>query len=164
MRTNYPFNRLVIFVLAFFLHQGIQAQISAVVFNEKEMPLAFANVLLLKASDTSLIKGAITEKDGLFRIDDVNDGTYLLEISMIGFQTYRSTVFEVKNKKPIKELGNLVIKEDVALLEAVDVVAKKPLFEQKIDRMLINVENSITAAGATALEILERSPGVVVNR
>lgn len=164
MRTNYPFIRLFIFVLFFFLHQGIQAQISTVVFNEKETPLAFANVLLLKASDTSLVKGAITEKDGLFRIDDVNDGTYLLEISMIGFQTYRSTVFEVKNKKPIKELGSLVIKEDVALLEAVDVVAKKPLFEQKIDRMLINVENSITAAGATALEILERSPGVVVNR
>ena len=164
MRTNYPFNHLFIFVLAFFLHQGIQAQISAVVFNEKETPLAFANVLLLKASDTSLVKGTITENNGLFRIDDVNDGTYLLEISMIGFQTYRSTVFEVKNKKPIKDLGNLVIKEDVALLEAVDVVAKKPLFEQKIDRMLINVENSITAAGATALEILERSPGVVVNR
>jgi Outer membrane protein beta-barrel family/Carboxypeptidase regulatory-like domain len=164
MRTNYTFSRLFIFVLFFFLYQSIQAQISAVVFNEKEMPLAFANVLLLKASDTSLIKGAITENNGLFRIDDVNDGTYLLEISMIGFQTYRSTVFEVKNKKPTKELGNLVIKENVALLEAVDVVAKKPLFEQKIDRMLINVENSITAAGATALEILERSPGVVVNR
>ncbi len=164
MRTNYPFYRLFIFVLFFFLQQGIQAQISAVVFNEKEIPLAFANVLLLKASDTSLVKGTISENNGVFRIDDVNDGTYLLEISMIGFQTYRSTVFEVKNKKPIKDLGNLVIKEDVALLEAVDVVAKKPLFEQKIDRMLINVENSITAAGATALEILERSPGVVVNR
>ena len=164
MRTIHRFNRLVIFVLVCFLQQGIQAQISAVVFNEKETPLAFANVLLLKASDTSLVKGAITENDGLFRIDDVNDGTYLLKISLIGFQTYRSAVFEVKNKKPIKELGKMVIKEDVALLETVDVVAKKPLFEQKIDRMLINVENSITAAGATALEILERSPGVVVNR
>ncbi|WP_353480397.1 carboxypeptidase regulatory-like domain-containing protein [Haliscomenobacter sp.] len=105
MRTNYPFNRLFIFVLFLFLHQGIQAQISTVVFNEKETPLAFANVLLLKASDTSLVKGTITEKDGLFRIDDVNDGTYLLEISMIGFQTYRSTVFEVKNKNRSRNWG-----------------------------------------------------------
>lgn len=164
MKPIYRFNQLVIFVLFFFLLQGIQAQISAVVFDEKDLPLAFANVLLLKASDTSLVKGSITENNGLFRIDDVNDGTYLLEISVIGFQTYRSIVFDVKNQKPTKDLGKLVLKEDIALLKTVDVVAKKPLFEQKIDRMLINVENSITAAGATALEILERSPGVVVNR
>ncbi|MEP6750771.1 MAG: outer membrane beta-barrel family protein, partial [Bacteroidota bacterium] len=40
---------------------------------------------------------------------------------------------------------------------------KKPLLEQKIDRLVINVENSITSAGSTALEILERSPGVIVD-
>ena len=41
---------------------------------------------------------------------------------------------------------------------------KKPLYEQKVDRMVINVENSIVSAGGTALEVLERSPGVNVNR
>lgn len=132
MRTNYPFNHLFIFVLFFFLQQGIQAQISAVVFNERKMPLAFANVLLLKASDTSLVKGAITENDGQFRIDDVNDGTYLLEVSLIGFQTYRSVAFEVKNKKLVKDLGKLVIKENVALLETVDVVSKSHSSSKKL--------------------------------
>jgi hypothetical protein len=49
-------------------------------------------------------------------------------------------------------------------LSSVTVTAKKPLFEQKIDRMIINVQNNITAAGSSALEILEKSPGVTVNR
>ena len=38
------------------------------------------------------------------------------------------------------------------------------MFEQKIDRMVINVKNSITSAGSTVLEVLEKSPGVVVDR
>ncbi|HEY8690455.1 MAG TPA: hypothetical protein VIM07_14565 [Chitinophagaceae bacterium] len=38
------------------------------------------------------------------------------------------------------------------------------MFEQKIDRMVINVKNSITDAGGTALDVLEKSPGVTMNR
>src|SRR5665213_4256511 len=38
------------------------------------------------------------------------------------------------------------------------------MFEQKIDRMVINVKNSITDAGGSALDVLEKSPGVTVNR
>lgn len=50
------------------------------------------------------------------------------------------------------------------MLGEVSIVAKKPLFEQKIDRMVINVANSATNAGSSALEVLQRSPGVLVNR
>ena len=37
------------------------------------------------------------------------------------------------------------------------------MLEQKIDRLIINVASSITSAGNTALEVLERSPGVIVD-
>src|SRR5205085_3545252 len=49
-------------------------------------------------------------------------------------------------------------------LSGVTLLSKKPMFEQKIDRMVINVKGSITSAGGSALEVLEKSPGVVVNR
>ena len=45
-----------------------------------------------------------------------------------------------------------------------NITAKKPMFEQKIDRMVINVANSITNTGSTALEVLMRSPGVTVKQ
>jgi hypothetical protein len=44
------------------------------------------------------------------------------------------------------------------------VQSRRPLLEQKIDRLVVNVKNSITSAGSTALDVLERSPGVIVNR
>ena len=56
------------------------------------------------------------------------------------------------------------MQKDALMLDAVEVKARKPLFEQRIDRLVVNVAESITSAGSTALEVLERSPGVIVNR
>jgi outer membrane receptor protein involved in Fe transport len=49
-------------------------------------------------------------------------------------------------------------------LGEVTVATQKPLFEQQIDKLVVNVQSTLTAAGSTALDVLERSPGVVVNR
>ena len=60
------------------------------------------------------------------------------------------------------EEGNAFIKDYIELKD-IKVTSKKPLFEQKSDRMVVNVRNSITSAGSTVLEVLERSPGVMVD-
>jgi hypothetical protein len=44
------------------------------------------------------------------------------------------------------------------------VTAKKPFIEQQIDKTIVNVENSVVSAGNTAIEILEKSPGVTVDK
>ena len=141
-----------------------QSQIAGAIKTENGQPLSFANVLLLSASDSSLIKGQVSGEDGGYLIKNVAAGDYLLKASMVGFLEYCSQPFQLKNQEGQMDLGSITLEEDVKELKAVEVVGKKPLFEQKIDRMVVNVEGSITAAGATALEVLERSPGVVVNR
>jgi len=58
-------------------------------------------------------------------------------------------------------------KEDVSSkkeLETIVITAKKPLIERKADMLIVNVENSSLAAGNNALEILERSPGITVDK
>ena len=127
-------------------------------------PMGFANVLVLSSADSSLVKGDVTADDGTFSIASVPPGRYLLSASMVGYREHRSEMFEVKPGAPQMQLGNIELQADVAMLDGVTVTARKPLFEQQIDRLTVNVANSITSAGATALDILERSPGVVVNR
>jgi ACT domain-containing protein len=61
-------------------------------------------------------------------------------------------------------MGTLKLLQKQVKLSDVIVVTKKPMFEQKIDRMVINVANSITNAGGTVLEVLERSPGIIIDR
>jgi hypothetical protein len=49
-------------------------------------------------------------------------------------------------------------------LKEVKVVARKKLVEQKIDKMVINVDAAITNAGTTAMDVLEKSPGIQVDK
>ncbi|MFN7119074.1 MAG: TonB-dependent receptor domain-containing protein [Saprospiraceae bacterium] len=141
-----------------------QLKLTGIVTDDTHRPLAFANVLLLTPNDSALVTGVVTTEDGSFRLENLKSGTYLLSVTMLGFADYYSPVFALNNSAITKDMGTVLLSTNIAELSEVNVTAKKQLFEQKIDRMVVNVEGSITAAGATALEVLERSPGVMVNR
>ena len=51
----------------------------------------------------------------------------------------------------------------VRSLTAVTVTSKRPLYEQKPGKTLINVEASPTNTGLNVLELLEKAPGVSVD-
>ena len=145
------------------LNLSAQTQIIGKVVDKLGKPLPYANVLLLNAKDSSFVKGDIAKEDGSFLIQNVTVGAYLCELSMVGFAKTLTSTFQVPPQYFKHNLGTTVLNE-APELNTVEVVAKKPLFEQKIDRLVVNVENSITSAGSTALDVLERSPGVMVNR
>ena len=122
--------------------------------------IPFANVLLMKASDSTLVKGSLTNENGAYSINEIPTGTYYVQGTYLGYQSARTDNFELRSHL---ELPVIILTEGEALGEVV-VQARKPLYTQKVDRLVINVENSIVSSGGTALEVLERSPGVVINR
>lgn len=61
-------------------------------------------------------------------------------------------------------MNAIVLQVKTKTLSTVTVTAKKPLIEQKIDRMVVNVDASVANVGATALEVLEKSPGISVDK
>ncbi len=141
-----------------------QTSITGAVFDAEQTPLSYAGVMLLNASDSLLVRGAVSEDDGAFQFTDIPSGKYLLGISLIGYDDFFSSTFEISAEERERDLGAFRMQSGALQLEEVEVVAKKPLFEQRIDRLVVNVAQSVTAAGSTALEVLERSPGVIVNR
>lgn len=125
--------------------------------------IPFANVLLLQPQDSSLVIGAITNIEGDFLLK-VQPGNYLIKVTMIGFQPIFSSLIEIGNTREDVHFSTFYLSESVMQLNEVVIRAQKPLFEKQIDRTVINVQSSITSAGSTALEILEKSPGLIVNR
>lgn len=140
------------------------AQIQGTVHDRNNQPLSFANVLLLNQKDSSLVTGVSASDVGTFSITNFVPGKYLIKTSMIGYKTSVSKPFEIKTSNDHIHIAPFIVEEDTKLLGDVDVVAKKPIYEQQIDRMVVNIENSITSTGSTALEVLEKAPGVIVNR
>ncbi|SDM00741.1 outer membrane beta-barrel family protein [Kriegella aquimaris] len=139
-----------------------QESITGKVQSETGNPQAYANVLLLKAGDSTFVKGTITENNGSFLLNNIEEGKYMVSVSMIGFKPFVTDTFDFDGSTK-KNLNSIILSEGVELDE-VTVSSKKNLYVQKIDRMVINVASSILSAGSSALEILERSPGVLVDR
>ena len=146
------------------LSLSAQDKIMGRVLDAKQQPVVGGTILLYLSSNAKMIKGGITDIDGGFQFVSINPDQYYVAVSMIGFDSFRTQPFALGNDLAQRDLGTLVLHEISTELQSVSVVAKKNLFEQKIDRLVINVAASITSAGSTALEVLERSPGVSVNR
>ena len=124
-------------------------------------PVSYATVQLKSNLDSSLVKAAITELAGEFQIV-AKPGEYFLEISYVGYQTYRSRNFKVVLEGEL-DLGAMTILEMAEELEQVVVKAARPLVEVQPDRTVFNVDGSINANGSDALELLRKAPGVVVD-
>ena len=138
-----------------------QATYSGEVEDQNNQPVSFANVLLLHSADSSLAEGAISDSDGLFALE-VTQGNYILNIAMLGYQTISSPLNITS--ATISNLGSFQLLESTQKLDEVVVRGQKQLFEKQVDRTVVNVQSSITSAGSTVLEVLEKSPGVIVNR
>lgn len=139
-----------------------QTTITGRTIDSEGEPVAFANVLLLNPEDSTLLLGELSDLEGWFAIDASPGLECILNCSFIGFDTYYSDVFSVPGESPMV-FGEITLTEGVQLDE-VQLVAKKPLYERKIDRMIVNVAASVTSSGMSALEVLEKSPGIIVNR
>tara|TARA_R110002051_G_scaffold290773_1_gene354440 strand:- start:68756 stop:71167 length:2412 start_codon:yes stop_codon:yes gene_type:complete len=141
-----------------------QYTVSGRATDTNELPLAFANVLLLRANDSTFISGTTSNDNGTFELSAKTDGNYVDSVSVLGFDTYISASFDLSDTQREKALGVIQLSEGVLALNEIMVVGSLPLIEKKIDRLVVNVANKVNTAGSSALEILERSPGVVVNR
>src|SRR3954471_21522441 len=83
---------------------GILAQVTGKLTTAGGQPIALANVLLLKAADTSLVKMTLTDDNGNFKLNNVAPGVYRLRLSSVGFQTWESSPFEWSGLPLVKEL------------------------------------------------------------
>ena len=123
-----------------------------------------ASVSLLRVKDSSLVKVAVTDKDGNFSFENVKEGNYLVLATSIGHTKIYSTSFSIAADNLSATVGVLQLVPAEKALKEVAVTAKKPLIERKIDRTIVNVDASITSAGSTALEVLEKAPGISVDK
>ena len=146
------------------LAQKTTGKVSGQVIDGNTKTIEAATITLLRAKDSSVAKISAANKEGHFVFENVTDGKYLVSISAVGHTKGFSEVFEITPSNPnitLKTIELVPLAKDIA---GVTVTAKKPLIEQKIDRMIVNVEASITNVGTSALEVLEKSPGVSIDK
>ena len=138
-------------------------EIRGKVADESHQAVPFATVTLLKAKDSSLVKGDISDQEGNYDFTEIPNGKYLVSASVIGMIKTYSQPFTLDDSKKILNISDLILKQNTNLLKGVSITASKPFIQREIDKTVVNVENSIVSAGSNAWEILEKSPGVTVD-
>lgn len=132
------------------------------VLDIRQQPVPFATVTLLRTSDSTLVKAAVADAAGLYTLPVVRAGSYRLVVSGVGYKTEQSDVLAVADGQTLT-LPAVVMTETAQSLKAVTVTARRPLVEVKTDRLVLNVESSLTSAGSSALEVLQKAPGVLLD-
>lgn len=136
--------------------------ISGKVTDPAGQPLEFVVVTLLDASDSSLVKGALTGADGEYVLENIPAGKFILTSSFTGYTKQWSDVPELKEGEQLR-LPDITM-ESSKEMETVTIVSAQPLFVQKPGMLIMNIENSPVRMSGTAFDLLKKAPGVFVDQ
>ncbi len=139
-----------------------QADIKGRVLETGGKPLEYATVALYNAGDSMLCRGTVTGADGRFVLEKINRGKYFITVSMIGFEKVSHEIAVINTQT--HTVQDITLGESAHALKEVTVSATRNFVEQQADKMVINPEASVTAASDDALEVLSKSPGVVIDK
>ncbi|WP_316785306.1 hypothetical protein [Pedobacter frigiditerrae] len=131
------------------------------ILSSEQVKVDGINIHLLKSTDKSLIKIEYSNAEGAFIFEKIPSGDYMIITQSMGFEKYSSAVINLN--KDI-DLGKINLKAVSKKLNEVTVTATRPFIQQQYDKTVINVENSISAVGSTALEVLAKAPGITLDQ
>jgi len=138
-------------------------KISGSITSKNAKAVEGATVSLLRAKDSAMVKLSAANKEGVFAFE-VADGTYVVSVTAVGHQKSYSGIIEINPQQQTIQVPALELVPVSKSLAGVTVTASRPLIEQRIDRTIVNVDASVTNIGTSALEVLEKSPGITVDR
>ena len=137
------------------------ALLRGTITNQKGEPVPYANVALLSPEGV-LLEGAVTDEAGNFSISTTKTARVKLVVSSLGYTSYSSEEFELLAGLQ-KDFGALVLADELTGLDEVTVNATRPQIIIEPDKTIVNVEGTVMAEGANALDVLGRSPGVFIT-
>ncbi|MFT3908248.1 MAG: TonB-dependent receptor [Ferruginibacter sp.] len=156
--------RTIIFLLSLFLLSNglVKAQdsIRITVTDEKKNPLPGSTVYL-SGADSAMILYKTADTSGTAIFTGLGAGKYRLRVSATGYIDADNEWIELQQSNVSTRI---ILKAKSGLLKDVTVVSKKQFIQFLPDKTVVNPEANITNAGATVMDVLEKSPGLTVGK
>lgn len=137
--------------------QSQNFSIAGSVETETQELIYMGEVMVRTKGDSLLIRGVITDERGEFLIKNIPNGVYILQVHFLGYTTYTTEVI-IENKDV--EIGKIALSENSQQLSEVILEGRKPLLEKKINKTVLNIENSIYQKGEDGYRLFNVIPEV----
>lgn len=126
-------------------------------------PIEYATVSLARNNDPKVITGSISDTQGKFVIEKVPFGYFKAKITFMGYNTVTIDSVIISPQKTSLDLGEIRISQKSVQIKGVEVTAQKNAVEFGIDKMIVNVEKTLPAAGGSVIDVLKNTPSVSVD-
>jgi hypothetical protein len=143
------------------IHAQVKRNVRITVLNERKVALSGSSVYLLNA-DSAIVRSAAANAAGTIEFLDMLPGKYIAKASQSGHEPGYSRWFDLDKNTSVND--TIMLGSSSGLLKDVTVVFKKQFVQFLPDKTVINPEANITNAGATLMDILEKSPGLTVGK
>jgi hypothetical protein len=133
-----------------------------VISNSDRTPIEQATARLLNPTDSTLITGAVSARNGSFSIKDVKPGNYVLTVSYVGYETVHELLQITGRTNPVR-VGNIVLKDMSMQLGEAMVVGRAAEVVVRNDTIEYNADSYKVAEGAVMEDLVKRMPGAEVS-
>jgi hypothetical protein len=151
---------LFLFILCFYTNGFAKTLIGKVIDAKTGELVEYANVVLLSSSDTTFITGTTTGENGKFLFEKLDKSEYILRVSYLGYEDYFK---EITLNSEISDVENIPLSQSAYMLNEVLISSKEPPFKLSNTGMITNVGASLLSSVGTALEVIQRIPGIIVK-
>ncbi len=126
-------------------------------------PIEYGNVVIFSRRDSSMVNGAVTDETGKFNIDNLMPGMYYASLTYIGYSRVVIDSIKITPGSPVQDIGSVLLVPASYLLSDVVVSTEREAVITNLDKKVINVDQMITSAGGSALDVMQNIPSVAVN-
>jgi hypothetical protein len=154
---------LLVGLFAWFLAGArTSGKIDLKIVDQEQKPLDGIFVQLVHAKDSSMAQYAVSNADGSVEFTNVPQGDYRIYILQTGFNAYFSNSFPVDDAHSTVDLSAVALMPKS--LNAVTIVDKTPAIQHFADKTVVNVQNSPLNAVGSVFDVIDRSPGIMVDQ
>src|ERR1035437_4164128 len=122
-------------------------------------PIEYATIGLFTIGENKVVNGTTADDKGDFIMDNVAEGTYKMMIDFMGYKRLEKSNVTISKGTPSIVMGHIKLSSKQTKLKEVEVTAEHSLIENKIDKMIYNVDKDITSQGGIASDVLKKVPG-----
>lgn len=148
----------IVLILILHLSSWAQFNISGTITDSSQQPVPFANIIVYPTSPKGAPKGVVTNDEGQYQFESLAQGNYLLEVSVLGFTSEKTAVFTLNEHKTF----SFQLKESSETLGEVEIKAKRPVIQQRAEKLVIDLEKS-EMQNTNLQDVMRKVPGVLVT-
>ena len=134
-----------------------------VIDGQRKAAIPFANIVVLKNTDSSFVAGTISNDEGRFSLAELAPGNYIIKFSNAGYATLFQPVL-IGSLSSFLDIGSIELQIEAKQLDAVVVTATVAELSNKMDKKTFSVADNISQSGGSVLQILKNLPGITSSQ